>query len=411
MFEVLKSRQIQYFLVLAILLRLFLMPFFFHPDIKTYHFQASFLKSGVWNIYSFLIENKKELPLKEEFVYFPLTYFFLGSYQVLISPLLGPDFSQWIKNASETAIGEVGVYRYLFLLKLPYLLVDIAMGFLLTSFFVDLQKKKKIFLLWLFNPFSLFLVYVFSNVDILAVFFGLISLIFLRHKKTIYAGIFLGLAAGFKVYPLLFLPFCLVHLDGLKQKILFALSSLMTFGLIILPFLNSVAFRESTLTSGLTTRIISGGLDIQFGEALLPAIVGIGILLFFAYYEKDELRPFENLTKILLAVLLIIYSTIHIHIQWLLWSLPLLMLVIIQSRSGQMRLVYVLLVIAVSIPLLYQDKYMSVGLFSTISPLYNLVPLPYTLVQKIYSPQALMSVLHSLLLAGVIYTIFKMQKR
>ncbi len=91
----------QKILALAILLRLLIMPFFFHPDIKTYHFQASFLRQGVVNIYSYLTENKKSLPVKEEFVYFPLSYFLLGGYQTAISPLLGADFNSWLSDASQ----------------------------------------------------------------------------------------------------------------------------------------------------------------------------------------------------------------------------------------------------------------------------------------------------------------------
>lgn len=410
MFEILKSKQIQYFLVLAILLRLLLMPFFYHPDIKTYHFQVSFLQNGVWDIYSFLVENKKQMLLKEEFVYFPLTYFFLGGYQALISPILGTDFSGWLKNASETATSEVGVYRYLFLLKLPYLLIDLMIGFLLTSFFVDWQKKKEVFLLWFFNPFSLFLIYVFSNVDILAVLFGLVSLLFLKIKKPILSGIFLGIAAGFKVYPLLFLPFYIAYVKGVKQKILIIISSILTFGVIILPFLRSVAFREATLASGLTTRIISGGLDIKFGEALLPAVVGMGVLIFMTFDEKRNIEAsFENLVKILLSILLIVFATIHFHIQWLLWSMPFIILLITQSKRF-VGLLYILLLLGVLIPFLYQDKYMSIGLYSSISSLYNLVPLPFMVVQKIYSTEAVMSVIHSLFLAGVIYSIIKMQR-
>ena len=59
-------------LVLAIVLRVLVAAFLFHPDIKTFNFQASFLKKGVTDIYSYLIENRKTLPLKEEFVYFLL---------------------------------------------------------------------------------------------------------------------------------------------------------------------------------------------------------------------------------------------------------------------------------------------------------------------------------------------------
>jgi len=61
-------------LVLAIFLRVLVAAFLFHPDIKTYNYQASFLKKGVFNIYTYLVENKKSLPLKDDFVYFPLTF-------------------------------------------------------------------------------------------------------------------------------------------------------------------------------------------------------------------------------------------------------------------------------------------------------------------------------------------------
>ena len=76
-----KNNKVLGLLTLAIVLRLLVAGFIFHPDIKTYNFQASFLKNGVTNIYTYLIENKKTLPLKDDFVYFPLTYFTLGGYQ------------------------------------------------------------------------------------------------------------------------------------------------------------------------------------------------------------------------------------------------------------------------------------------------------------------------------------------
>lgn len=408
MFEILKSKQIQYFLVLAILLRLLLMPFFYHPDIKTYHFQVSFLQNGVWDIYTYLTTNKAHLSLKEDFTYFPLTYFFLGGYQILISPLLGDNFMSWVGNASESAIENVGVYRYLFLLKLPYLVADVAMAFLLTLFFIDLNKKKEVLIIWLFNPISILLIYLFSNFDVLTVLMAMISLLLLKQNKIILSGVFLGIAAGFKVYPLIFLPFYFIYANNIKQKLLIVFSSLGTFGLIVLPYLNSAAFRESTLTSGIANRIISGGLDIKFGESLLPGVVGIGLLMFVFYDIKNKTN--EKLWQLLLSVLLIVYSSIHFHIQWLLWSMPLAILVVIQNRELQ-KLYFVLLLIAIMIPLLYQDKYMSVGLYAAVSPLYNLLPLPFTVLEKFYTPYAMQSILHSLFLAGSIYLIYKLHKR
>lgn len=110
------------------------MPFYFHPDIKTYHFQASFLKKGVFNIYTYLAGHKVELPLKDEFVYFPLTYFFLGFYQIIASPFLGANFPVWLSDASAGAVNQIGVFRYLLILKLPYLVLDILIPFLLIKF-------------------------------------------------------------------------------------------------------------------------------------------------------------------------------------------------------------------------------------------------------------------------------------
>src|SRR3989344_3206331 len=123
MFEILKIPSIRKLLILAVLIRFLIMPFYFHPDIKTYNFQSSFLKMGVWHIYNYLSENKDKLPLKDGFVYFPLTYFFLGSYQIVASPLLGSNFENWLFNAQITSAADVGVFRYLFILKSPFLVL------------------------------------------------------------------------------------------------------------------------------------------------------------------------------------------------------------------------------------------------------------------------------------------------
>src|SRR4030066_1717911 len=87
-------------ILLAILLRMLIIPFYFHPDIKIYNFQASFLKNGVFNIYSYLDSNKASLPFKEEFVYFPLAYLFLGAYQIVALPFLGGQFTEGLNTGN-----------------------------------------------------------------------------------------------------------------------------------------------------------------------------------------------------------------------------------------------------------------------------------------------------------------------
>lgn len=319
--DILKIPSIRNLLILAILLRLLVMPFYFHPDIKTYHFQASFLKQGVWDIYSFLVDNRQGLTIKEEFVYFPLTYYFLGGYQAAISPILGANFTNWLTDASSHAATWVGVYRYLILLKLPYLILDIAIALLLTQFFVNFSDKKKAVIYWLFNPFWLILIYVFSNVDIIPVYISLLSIWFLAKEKFLYSGILLGISAGFKAYPLIFLPFLILYTKNIKQALLLLISSLVTLFLVILPFW-SESFKQSALLSGLTTRIFLSNLSIGFGEVLLLPLISLTVLFFHGMINQKKEK--DLLWKFPLAALLILFSTIHFHIQWLLWLTPFL---------------------------------------------------------------------------------------
>lgn len=395
-FKLIKLPGIRNLLILAILIRFLVMPFYFHPDLKTTYFKVSHLQSGVVDIYTFLEQNKDKFTIKENFNYFPLTYFLLGSYNFLISPLLGNNFNEWLSDGSQQATERIGVFRYLFLLKLPYLFFDIATAFLLLNFFTEIEKKKRVFILWLFNPFSIVLIYVFSNVDIIPVFFMVLSLYFAKKEKLITSSLMLGIGAGFKIFPILLLPFLIILGKNIKEKILITIVGIGSFLLIILPFVRSSAFHQAALVSGLTTRIFSAGLNISFGEMLMPAIVALGILIFlFLTKKKIGLYKYWTIT------FLLILSLIHFHVQWLLWAAPFLTILFVE-KSKLIAPGLILILVAFLIPFLYQDQFMSVGLFSVINPLFSSLPIPFSLVQKFYDPTTIQSILHSLLLGGSI---------
>lgn len=377
-------------IIMAIILRLLIMPFYFHPDIKEHHFHASFLQKGEVDIYSYLREHKNELPIKQDFSYFPLTYFFLGSYQLIVSPLLGGEFKDWLFDSSSQAVEEIGVFRYLFFLKLPYLFLDLAIAFILTKFFTDFEKKKKVFALWLLNPFSIVLIYVFSNVDILPVFISLISILLLRKNKVNLSALLLGIAAGFKAYTLIFLPFLMLSVQGLKKKALIFALGLISFFFIILPFW-SPSFKEAALVSGLTTRMVSFGVSIGFNEIIIIPIMLLSALFFrLSLYTQNP----ANIWKYYLIAILFIFSFIHFHIQWLLWILPLLVLLLVENPKLK-ELITILLVTFVLIPLLLEDKSMSVSLLSVVDWKFTQLPTPFVAVQKLYDPYVLQSISHS----------------
>lgn len=395
-------------LLLAVVLRLLIMPFYFHPDIKTTNYKVSFLKEGVIDIYSHIEQNLSKLTYPEQFNYFPVTYFFLGSYQVLASPFLGEDFSDWLTDAGQSANERVGAYRYLLILKLPYLMFDIFTAFLLMGFFTLTEQKRRVFTLWLFNPLSIILIYVFSNIDIIPVFLTVVSLYYFEKNKLFAAAVMLGLGASFKAFPLLLVPFLILKAPTVKEKIVVSLASFGTFFITILPVIFNSSFHQSALASGLTTRIVYTGIGLGFSENLLVTVFMYTLLIFIAYLS----RGIDLLIYTLLTFLFIL-SSIHFHIQWVLWVMPFVTLVTFSVREEKkvINILWLFIISASVIPLLYQDRYMSTMLLNAISPLFVQLPTPATAVQRIYDPYVIQSVLHTVLLSVSIATAFKLLKQ
>lgn len=392
-------------LLIAVALRLLVSGLLFHPDIKTIAFQTSFLKKGIVNIYPYLINNKVSLPLKEEFVYFPLSYLTLGSYQTVISSFLGNDFSNWLSDAgANSVVNNPNIIKYLIFLKFPLLVCDILIAFLLLNFFKNRKKGEQAFTLWLFNPFTIILIYAFSNIDIYVVLLTVIAFLYIKREKLITASVFLGLAISFKLYPLLFVPFLFLKTKNIKDKILTVLIPISIFVISIIPFW-SEAFVKSALVSGLSVRIFSPNFEIGFGESMIIGIFLLSILFCFAWmYEKNI-----KLLNYFIVLLLVLFSFSHFHISWLLWIAPFLVIVVIKKP---ITLWPVLLwsMLAISIPLFYTDRSMTISLFRIYTTWFDLLPTPFIIMQKLYDPYNFQSVLHSAL-AGVSvvlsYTIFK----
>lgn len=392
-------------IILAIALRLLVSALLFHPDIKTIAFQTSFLRQGVNDIYNYLSINKASLPLKEEFVYFPLTYFTLGGYQAVVSPFLGNGFNQWLSDAGvNSVVNNPNIFKYLVTLKLPLIFVDILIAYLLLKFFKDRKDGERAFELWLFNPFTIVLIYAFSNIDIYAVLLTVVAFLFIKQEKLIKASVVLGVAVAFKLYPLLLVPFLFVKAKDIKTKLLTLLIPVSIFVISVIPFW-SQAFVNSALLSGLSTRIFSPNFEIGFGESMIIGLFLLSILFCYAWINSKQVILFRYFT----VLLLILFSFSHFHISWLLWIAPFLVILVV--RKPQLSWPILLWsTLAISIPFLYNDRSMTISLFRIYTNWFDLLPIPFTVVQKFYDPFGLQSVIHSLL-AGISvvlsYNIFK----
>ena len=238
--------------VFALIIRLILAPIFYHPDIKSQHFHFQFLSQGHFNVYQYIADNKNILPYRDTFNYLPLTYLTFGSLQVFQKQLMPPDFSQWLNDWGGTQHSYANIPYFLLVLKFPYILLDLLLGYLLYR----LTNSKKILYLWLFNPFSFYLIYIVQNFDIVPVFFTVLGYYWLK-RKPVLSFFTLGLAIAFKFYPLILLPFFLLSKSKNIFKILkYSVITLVPTIISILPFASNKAFWQSFFGSGLTQKII-----------------------------------------------------------------------------------------------------------------------------------------------------------
>lgn len=362
------SVSIKYILIWAILIRFLIMPLFFHPDLKDINFRVSFLSKKVLNIYSYLKTDALTKISAPDFAYPPLAYFALGSYQFLISPILGEDFFRWVRDYSDYRYSTPYIFRYLFTLKIIYLVFELLTALLIYKLLTNSSKKKAALSFWFFNPINLYAISAIGQFDIIPTFLCVLSYFLWNEKKALYAGLSLGLAIAFKTYPLLFLPFYLMTKNALKDKIIFSFISTGVYGLTIIPFITSKDFQSDVLFSGLSTRIFQ--LNFTFLNHQISIFLLLYLLIIIAYYF---LRSKISLYKIILINLLLVFSATRFHPQWIIWLMPFLTLAYAE-RVINLKYIIAFIFSYFIYFIFFGDSFLTTGLLSPISTLYSEIP-------------------------------------
>jgi len=343
---------------------IFILPLFFHPDIKTIFYQSQFLSQGVTNIYSFLTSNPERAMLGP-FVYPPLAYFLLGFIYLPVKLLAGSGFTEWLAMGND-AVGVNGIYQYLFAMKLPLLVTFFISGNVLTRLVDGEKTRRRLLVLWFFNPISIYTVGFMGQIDSLVVMTTILAVFYAKRSPYV-ASALLGTGALIKSYPLLLIPFFVVLVSTRwRDRIKVALPGFLVYFIGIAPYLTTPAFYESSLVSGLSQRMFQLSLDLGFGEQIPLIPLSLVIIFLIATFKHGG-----NIGKIgayFLAVLIIIVVGVHFHPQWALWALPFLFLFL--TRKGKRKRVmwfalalYILGWLATFV--LIDDKFLTWGIIST----------------------------------------------
>jgi uridine kinase len=183
-----------------------------------YPFLSFFVESGFSNPYTFFLESDN----KEAFPY-PAGMLFLLAIPQIISSFF--DLNQAF------AIG---------VLKTPLLLADLGI-LLIVSQWV-LNKKHIIYFLILYwlSPVTIFISYIHGQLDVIPIFFLIVSLNLLFKKKYLGSAALIGFSLATKTMILILIPllfsYLLVQKFRYRQIFLFGLTLLSAFMVINLPF-------------------------------------------------------------------------------------------------------------------------------------------------------------------------------
>jgi len=382
---------------------IFISAFFYHPDIKTIFYQSQFLSKGVLNIYSFLKDNPDKNVLGP-FVYPPFAYLLFGTLFIPVRLFAGVGFTQWLAMGND-AVWVDHIFRFIFAMKLPLLIFFALTGSVLMKLADSPIKQKMVLLFWFFNPVSLYVVGFMGQIDIVAIFLTVLALYF-ASKKVYLSAFFLGLGALTKSYPLLLLPFfaLLVSAD-LKKQIRVFLVGFATYFVGILPFLGSSPFYESTFISGLSQRIFQTGISLGFGENIL--LVPFILFILFFVLQQLHVGNLEKIHNYFFLILTTIVVATHFHPQWVLWPIPFLALGIFDNK-GKVKKSLILPVVLYFLGwagtiLLFDDKFLTWGLISTLDSGVLFLPTVNQLLTKYTDVLLIQSIFHTLLASAGIF--------
>lgn len=276
---------------------------------------------------------------KTIFNYQPLAY--------LIPSIVYLPFADIVKNFGELLVNNSWLnsqpanFSFLLLLfKLPMLLADLAILFLLPRFFEKDNHKHITQILWAINPVAIYVSSVMGQVDIILALLLLVSYWFLTQKKYFLSAIFIALSALIKPIGLILLPVIFIN------SIPAAITGLGVYILGVLPYLNLASYRYYALFADQINKSTFAGISLAAGTQI-PWFFIAYLLTLYLYWQKKI-----NLLQVFIGTLLSSLAFTHFHPQWFIWLIP---LAIIQAAKSKQLLVLCLVIMSWFVILLSFD--------------------------------------------------------
>ncbi|MCF8055864.1 MAG: hypothetical protein K9K37_04385 [Desulfocapsa sp.] len=229
------NKQFLRFLLIALILRMMIMPFFGHIDLLSEARRVFY-----WAENNIFIDNiARNTTMFIEVIFFRIFHFLLPESQ---SMFFHADIAHSMASVPHSFefVSHLTTFRTFFIFKIPYLVCDLATAVILYNYFSDKQKGLRSSIMWLFNPVTIFAFYIFGRFESIPIFFIAAALLALKKNKIILAALLLGLCLNGREMMILYFPIFLV-------AIVFSTNTLLTLRQKIIGSLLIIVFAAVTM--------------------------------------------------------------------------------------------------------------------------------------------------------------------
>ena len=261
-----------------------------------------------------------------------------------------------------------------FVVKIPFLISDVAIAFLLYKIVGELTKNKglaeKAAFLWFLNPFVIWISAGWGMFDTLPALFSLAAFFFLLKKRYALSAVCLSIGVALKLYPALFLVPIAIYLfksspvgDKWKNCLKFFSAFTAATVLLFLPYYGTIEnfftsyFVANPATSGVVANQVNN--PVAFGLSYwslyllnrllnLPVTAGfvsfvsiasitlVVVALGLVYWRTAKMtfqKPTYDLALVMLLPVLALFLSYRIIAeQFFVWALPFLVILCVGRR-------------------------------------------------------------------------------
>lgn len=329
-FEDEQARRFALLWVVAILIRLAVMPFSMHFDAyQIYSRAAEAAYEGEWFGWSgqFLIQTVHNIWL------------------LMIRPLLPDSAGIWSDTASIAGVGASQedyarflaydhVFRAVFLLKLPYVVTDLVCAWMIGKLVAPARRFAAL-AFWLLNPLVIFATAIYGRHDVMAIALVLWALLVLRKvtdTRRLVALVLFGLATVTRFFPIVLIPFLLLAYRRTPRQLAVAVALLLGLAGLV-EVAGIVATGQSPTLSILDTYVhfqywFDAAIYLRFDDFifLFPLAYTLGVL----WAGERGIAP-DEFPVVSAIVFLLLFGLTFFHPHYSIWLVPFLALTISAS--------------------------------------------------------------------------------